>query len=110
MREQASSNQERSAQIARLNDTFRRTTPNIFATPGIQAMPDVPSLIDAVRQFDAFTPENDPYGEHDSGLFDWQSERVFWKLDYYDQNFQYWCDPLRPECQRILTIMLASEY
>ena len=47
-------------------------------------MSDVPELLDLVRWFDAFTPDNDPYGEHDFGSFSYAGETFFWKWDYYD--------------------------
>jgi uncharacterized protein DUF3768 len=96
--------------IAQLNDAFRRSGQGIFATPGVLALPDLPSLVRAVQDFDTFTTDNDPYREHDFGSIEWQSEKTFWKIDYYDQDLQYWCDPLSPGCRRVLTIMLASEY
>ena len=103
--------EQRRAAISRLNDEFRWTTRrDIFITPGIQALPDVLGLVQAVRDFTAFTPDNDPYGEHDFGSIKWQEEKTFWKIDYYDQALQYWYDPLSSDCRRILTIMLAGEY
>src|SRR5205814_1436402 len=53
--------------IAQLNDAFRRSGQGIFLTQGVQTLPDVPGLITAVQEFDQFTPDNDPYGEHDFG-------------------------------------------
>ena len=98
-------------EIARLNDDFRRTTMrDIFITPGVQAFPDVFELVEAVREFNTFTPDNDPNGWHDFGIIPWHNESTYWKIDPYDQNLQYWCDPLSPECRRILTILLAEEY
>jgi hypothetical protein len=82
----------------------------MYATPDVLALPDVPGLITAVQTFDGFTPGNDPYGEHDFGAIVWHEERTFWKIDYYDQALQQWHDPLSPECRRVLTLMLASEY
>ena len=35
-----------------------------------------------VSHFDAFTPDNDPYGEHDFGSIDLDGEKLFWKIDY----------------------------
>ena len=80
-------------------------------TPGVQALSDVLGLVGQVIGFDEFTEDNDPHGEHDFGVIDkpeWP--KVFWKIDYYDQALDYWCDPLSPDCNRIMTIMLASEY
>ena len=56
-------------------------------TRGVQALPDVPGLVRAVQVFDTFTPDNDPYGEHDFGSINWHQEKTFWKIDYYDQAF-----------------------
>jgi hypothetical protein len=97
-------------EIARLNDEFRRTTREIFLTQGVQALPDVPGLIGAVRIFNTFTPDNDPWGEHDFGAINWHKERTYWKIDYYDQELVYGENPLSPECRRVLTVMLAEEY
>ena len=37
-------------------------------------------------------------------------EKIFWKIDYYDPELKGWCDPLAPQCRRVMTVMLASEY
>jgi len=96
--------------IAQLNDEFRQQLHDWFITSGAQALPDVPGLLQAVQDFKTFTPDNDPYGEHDFGSVIWYEEKTFWKIDYYDQALQYWHDPLDPDCRRVLTVMLASEY
>jgi len=96
--------------IAQLNDAFRRSTREVILTAGVQASPDVLGLIAAVRRFDRFTPDNDSYGEHDFGSIMWESEKTFWKIDYYNQKLEYGEDPLSPECRRVLTVMLAEEY
>ncbi len=95
--------------IAALNDAFRRVC-HPFLTPGVMFLPDLEGLIGAVRDYDDFTPDNDPYGEHEFGALDWHGERTFWKIDYYDQSLTYGEDPLSPDCQRVLTVMLGSEY
>jgi Protein of unknown function (DUF3768) len=66
-------------------------------------------LFAAIRAFDDFTPENDPYREHDFGSVDWGAERMLWNIDYYEQALQYWADPLSAERQRVLTIMTSDE-
>jgi hypothetical protein len=98
--------------IAQLNDEFRHAGPTEgwIATMGALALSDFPGLIKAVQDFDTFTPDNDPYGEHDFGIIDWHDEHTYWKIDYYDQALQYWHDPLAPDCRRVLTVLLASEY
>ena len=101
---------ENSVEIARRNDVFRRSGFGVTLTRGIQGLEDLPGLLEAVRDFDMFTEDNDPYGEHDFGSIGWRGEKVFWKIDYYDSNLQNGCDPLDTHCKRVMTVMLASEY
>ena len=82
----------------------------MYTTPGVRALPDVPGLVQAVQDFNEFTPDNDPWGEHDLGSIIWHENKTYWKIDYYDQQLQYWCDPLSEECRRVVTILLAAEY
>ncbi len=102
--------------LAAINDRFRRdgVGGEIMLTRGIAQLGDsaVAAIRTAVRQFDAFTPDNDPYGEHDFGAFDWAGQRLFWKIDYYDQALQFASeDPTDSAITcRVLTIMLAEEY
>jgi Protein of unknown function (DUF3768) len=70
-----------------------------------------------VMKFDTFTPDNDPYGEHDFGAFEYSGHKIFWKIDYYDRasfgtgHDMGSEDPSDPaKTLRILTVMLASEY
>lgn len=83
-------------------------------TRGIAAQGEafVTKAIDAVRTFSSFTPDNDPHGEHDFGSFTIQGQRLFWKIDAYDQRGHFASpDPSDPNVTlRVLTIMLASEY
>lgn len=69
-------------------------------------------LIEQVSTFDQFTPENDPYEEHDFGSFEYGNERYFWKIDYYDLNMLFMSpDPGDPAFTiRVLVLMHASEY
>lgn len=112
--------------IAELNDQFRRSigipvfgrqpvAGTVFLTSGIAALAPAHQIeiIAAVRDFAAFTEGNDPHREHDFASFEFADERIFWKIDYYeDGTLQYGAsdpsDPLRS--YRVLTIMLASEY
>ena len=72
----------------------------------------VAQLLIAVEDFDDFTADNDPYGEHDFGSFNYAAETIFWKFDYYDVDLQMHSpDPSDPAvAARVLTIMLADEY
>ena len=100
--------------IRALNDHARQsfTGCRVVITQGIQALDNVPDLLDQVRWYDAFTPDNDPYGEHDFGSFHYAGETIFWKWDYYDVDMtMYSPDPSDPTVTtRVLTIMLAEEY
>ncbi len=96
--------------IARLNDEFRGKGHGFTITQGVQALEDVPGLIGAVRRFNEFNEDNDPHGEHDFGVIMWHDNKIFWKIDYYDQELCYWENPLSPQCRRVLTVMLADEY
>jgi len=63
-----------------------------------------------VQSFHDFNPDNDPWGEHDFGSIKWHNEKTYWKIDYYDQELVYGEDPRSPECRRVMTVMLSSEY
>lgn len=120
----------RSEQIARLNDRARQAMGLAcfaVATEGFRALPDQDQsqVRELIESFDAFTPDNDPYGERDFGAIyqdragRWTitrpgrpAETVFWKIDAYDRELQFASeDPANPAVtRRVLTIMLASEY
>jgi len=103
--------------IAALNDLCRTAmgvAGRVMQTPGISALsPAQQSAIrERVETFNTFTPDNDPYGEHDFGSFDYAGRRIFWKIDYYNRDLTAGSeDPTDPaQTTRVLTIMLASEY
>ena len=81
-------------------------------TQGVQGLKDVPDLLDQVRRYDAFTPDNDPYGEHDFGVTKRKGTTIFWKINYYDLDLHMHSpDPSNETVTaRVLTIMLAEEY
>ncbi|MGO7924501.1 DUF3768 domain-containing protein [Rhizobium ruizarguesonis] len=103
--------------ISDLNDLLRATflTGKVVFTEGIAALSDDhrSQVVEAVQSFRQFTPDNDPYGEHDFGSIEIDGVgRVFWKIDYYDPDYRYHnenaADPTTT--RRVLTIMLAIEY
>jgi len=103
--------------IAELNDLCRTAmgvAGRVFQTAGINALPfaDQSAIRERVETFDAFTPDNDPHGERDFGAFTHNGEKIFWKIDYYDQDFELMSpDPADPSVTtRVLTVMLADEY
>jgi hypothetical protein len=103
--------------IRELNDAFRTAFAadgRIYATRGIAAMPpeQQAEIMRRVRGFVAFTPDNDPYGEHDFGSFEYADKTIFWKLDCYDRDCNYGSPDPSDEnvTTRVLTVMLAEEY
>jgi hypothetical protein len=104
------------APIAQLNDAFRRSFigGHVVETAGVLALPEAAriALLLAVRRFDRFDGDNDPYGEHDFGAVEVGGRRCFWKIDAYDCDLRgHSPDPADPAVTtRVLTIMLAEEY
>ncbi len=102
--------------IRTLNDELRqhRRGGLVVLTSGVQTLD--PELIQEINsriaRFDAFTPDNDPYGEHDFGSMDVETHRVMFKIDYYDLDLTcHSPDPADPNVtRRVMTIMLAEEY
>jgi len=102
--------------IRDLNDALRvhGIGGRIFLTRGVADLPEGlrAELIAQVRAFDDFTPENDPYGEHDFGSLEIDGTRIFFKIDYYATTGEH----LSPDpgdatvTARVLTILLAEEY
>ena len=102
--------------IRRLNDELRKSLQTGIAviTPGIAALGQeaVQRIFQTVSTYDNFCRENDPYGEHDFGSFEANGQKVLFKIDYYDKRLNsHSPDPANPAVtERVITIMLASEY
>ena len=100
--------------IAALNDRARQTFKEcrVITTEGVQALEDVDTVLRQVQVFEAFTPDNDPYGEHDFGAIRYQGQTIFGKIDYYDLDLHMHSPDPSDETvtARVLTIMLAEEY
>ena len=100
--------------IAALNDHARQTFKDcrVIITAGVRALEDVDAVLRQVQVFEAFTPDNDPYGEHDFGSITLEGATFFWKIDYYDIDLHMHSpDPSDGTVTaRVLTIMLAEEY
>ena len=108
---------DRTQLIQKLNDKARTAMhimSRVMLTQGISEMDteDQAEILRRVAAFDDFTDDNDPYGEHDFGAFDYKDERFFWKIDYYNRDLSGGSeDPASTEkTVRVLTIMLACEY
>ena len=78
----------------------------IHITQGAMSCGRLLATLEAVRSFNSFTDDNDPYGEHDFGSFTIEGQKFFWKIDYFDSNFEFF----QENGNRVLTIMLAEEY
>ena len=100
----------RAGRISSLNDEYRKARQGFMVTRGVSALPNIATVLSMVQDFNEFSEDNDPYGEHDFGSFEVFGEKLFWKIDYYDSNLESWADPLSSECHRVLTVMLADEY
>jgi len=97
--------------IAAINDEFRRNMSGCMVTKGVAKFaPFMNEIFVMVREYTDFSEDNDPYGEHDFGSFVKFATKFFWKIDYYDENLEGYCDPLSDACRRQLTIMTAEEY
>jgi Protein of unknown function (DUF3768) len=87
---------------------------HVYLTRGVHALgkATAAAALNKVRDFDAFTASNDPYGEHDFGAFTFEGQRFYFKIDYYDRDLRYHAeDPADPHTtNRVLTVMLADEY
>jgi hypothetical protein len=117
------------AKIRELNDALRKTFKGglVQMTGGIANRPDRNIILDAVKLFDDWCPENDPYEEHDWFNFIipskdnigkhpddvCQDSVCVVKIDAYDADSMEFGspDPSDPNVTfRVMTIMLASEY
>lgn len=102
--------------IRDLNDRFRQSFigGKLFITEGVRALgPDFESAcVEQVQTHRDFSEANDPYSEHDFGSFSVQSQKCFWKIDYYNAEMEWGSEnPADPiQTTRVLTIMLAEEY
>lgn len=105
-----------SHQVRGLNDAFRRSFSGgrVVLTAGIAALPKATraALLAALRDFDAFDADNDPYGERDFGAVEVGEVRCFWKIDCYDRDLRLASPDLTDPAVtvRVLTVMLAEEY
>lgn len=103
--------------IATLNDNFRKSFigGQVLLTAGIAAMSseDKSNIVSLVQNFDNFTPDNDPYGEHDFFSIDYKCNKIFTKIDYYDRFNTHFASENPADISktlRILIILLAEEY
>lgn len=102
--------------IMTLNDNFRKSLlgGKVMLTRGIYSKGQavINDILQSVKTFNNFNKQNDPYNEHDYGSFEYDGEKIMWKIDYYDRNLQYYSDDPTDESKtvRVMTVMLAEEY
>ncbi len=102
--------------IRSLNDQLRQQLAGgrALITPGVAALGPqfVERIVKTIAVFDDFCHANDPHEEHDFGAFEADGHAIFFKIDYYDKNLTaHSPDPSDPAVtERVITIMLASEY
>jgi hypothetical protein len=102
--------------IRALNDRLRQDLSKGHAvmTAGVAALgaEAVARIVKTIAVYDEFCHANDPYEEHDFGVFDADGHAIFFKIEYYDKTLsQHSPDPTDPlVTERVITVMLAEEY
>ncbi len=102
--------------IRTLNDELRKNLASGTAviTPGVAALGTeaVQRLVQTIAVFDNFCSANDPHGEHDFGMFEFDGTEIYFKIDYFDKGLNFHSpDPAEPALtERVITLMLAEEY
>ena len=98
-----------SAQDVSLKNDYCRQTfrgCQVLMTRGVADHEDRHLILQAVKEFNIFNNDNDPYKEHDFGSFSLSGQTYFWKFDYYDDEYKYF----KENGNRVLTVGLMSEY
>lgn len=123
---------DHTAEIARLNDAARAGSLPTSRTVFTRALADIlagdaedvgtrqASLMlgqAALRRLINETPiepGNDPHGERDFGVVEFEGHKIFWKIDVYANNRELcWGSEMPWDAQqsfRVVTIMLASDW
>ena len=102
--------------IRLLNDILRKTFVGgqVMLTTGIRAKSaeDQAEILQKICSFNEFTKANDPYGEHNFGIFTHNGENIMFKIDYYNKTYDRMSDdPSNPDItNRVMTIMCADVY
>ncbi len=109
-------NEQTIQKIRELNDQLRSTGVGgkIMLTQGVlaQGQETAKQVLLLLKNYKDFTPDNDPYGEHDFGTITHNNIKYFWKIDYYDLEYEmHSADNTNPHItNRVLTLFLAEEY
>jgi hypothetical protein len=96
------------------NYTKNLSAGTALITAGVAALgaDAVARIVKTIAVYDDFCHANDPYEEHDFGVFEVDGHKVFFKIDYFDKGLTYHSpDPSDPSVtERVITIMFAEEY
>lgn len=104
------------ARVRKLNDQFRKDRKGGYyrLTDTMTALgyEKCTEVLQAIADYDGFTPDNDPPGLHDFGCITLASERYFWKIDYLDKaQTKDSADPADASVTvRILKVMSSSDF
>ena len=103
--------------IAELNDQFRRNPTRhgrVVMTAAVNAKgwPFIMKCMEAIKHFDAWTEDNNPYGERDFISVEVDGEKIFAKIDYYDPSMEAGSEDPADEHKtvRVLTVMFPEDY
>ena len=96
-------------------DRLRKSIPDVESpdilviTTGVREMGQIMmlKLLGMVRDFDTFTKDNDPYGEHDFGMIEIEGQKNFWKIDDYRGSGE---EVGGVKIRYLLTVMKSEEY
>lgn len=103
----------KTARIRELNDQLRRhgVGGRVVITRGVHALgtEEMCRIVAAVAEFENFTEDNDPWGEHDCAVLTVAGRRIIFKVDLYEDPEVKGADG-QPATTRVLTIMLAEEW
>ena len=72
----------------------------------------VDACLTQIVTYDDFTEDNDPHGTHEMGFMEVMGRKVWFKIDLYDETFQYGTPAPTDlsKTRRVLTILLPSDY
>ena len=70
---------DKSAEIAKINDAYRKTRQGFMVTSDVSALPNTDTVLSMVQDFNEFDLDNDPYSEHNFGSFVCFGKKLFWK-------------------------------
>src|SRR3546814_20796635 len=95
------------------NDSFRRTMfgGGFVITNGVRSLghTQLSKVVQLVQAFDVFEASNDPYQEHDFGAIEFDGQKIFWKIDYYDKQLKFGTDnPADPTVTTLVKIGRAT--